>query len=82
MQPVVEMSTVDQGIGQLAQDKMQDQVSGPMAGGIMDMPVQNSKRRGLSNRHPQLPELKTPGVLRRKLPAIQAIYGDSDARHG
>ena len=83
VQPVVEMSTVDQGIGQLAQDKMQDQVSGPMAGGIMDMPVQKFQEAGPVKQANslQLPELKTlKEYYDESLPAIQAIYGDSDAR--
>ena len=83
VQPVVEMSTVDQGIGQLAQDKMQDQVSGPMAGGIMDMPVQKFEEAGPVKQANslQLPELKTlKEYYDESLPAIQAIYGDSDAR--
>ena len=83
VQPVVEMSTVDQGIGQLAQQQMQGEVSGPMAGGIMDMPVQKFQKAGAvkqatSAQLPELPTLKE--YYDETLPAIQAIYGGSDAR--
>ena len=83
VQPVVEMSTVDQGIGQLAQQQMQGEVSGPMAGGIMDMPVQKFQEAGAVKQatSAQLPELKTlKEYYDETLPAIQAIYGGSDAR--
>jgi len=37
VQPVVQMSMVDQGIGGLAEQEMQEPVQGDMAGGIMSM---------------------------------------------
>ena len=37
VQPVVQMSMVDQGIGGLAEQEMQQPVQGDMAGGIMSM---------------------------------------------
>jgi len=37
VQPIVQMSMVDQGVGGLAQQEMQQPVEGDMAGGIMSM---------------------------------------------
>ena len=37
VQPIVQMSLVDQGIGGLAEQEMQEPVEGAMAGGIMSM---------------------------------------------
>jgi len=37
VQPVVQIASVDQGIGALAQEEMQEPVQGDMAGGIMSM---------------------------------------------
>jgi len=37
VQPVVQLASVDQGIGALAQEEMQEPVQGDMAGGIMSM---------------------------------------------
>ena len=83
VQPVVEMSSIDQGIGELAQDQMQDQVSGAMAQGIMDMPVQKFQDAGeVKKADPfQLPEVKTlREYYQEALPTLKEIYGESDAR--
>lgn len=75
VQPVVEMATIDQGIGELAQTEMAAPVTGDMAGGIMSMPVQKFAPGG---------EVKTPDLkslqeyYQSSLPVVRDIYGGTD----
>jgi len=73
VQPVMEMremrqrTSVDEGIGQIAQRAMDTPVEGAMAGGIMEQPV-----RMQAGGSPTLASL-----YQKNLPTIQSIYGDN-----
>ena len=72
VQPVMQIAAVDQGIGELAQEQMQQPMQGPMAGGIMENvappqpaggpPPVNFKDGGLVRRGDNQPVIKMQEV--------------------
>ena len=85
VQPVMQIAAVDQGIGELAQQEMQQPMQGPMAGGIMENvappepmggpPPVNFKDGGLVRRGDNQPVIKMQeGGTPDEASALQSVY--------
>ena len=85
VQPVMQIAAVDQGIGELAQQEMQQPMEGPMAGGIMENvappepmggpPPVNFKDGGLVRRGDNQPvQMYAPGGEVEEASALQSVY--------
>jgi len=85
VQPVMQIAAVDQGIGELAQQEMQQPMQGPMAGGIMENvappqpmggpPPVNFRDGGLVRRGDNQPvQMYAPGGEVEESTALQSVY--------